>query len=106
MRKRRSWEASEEDPTSGLVNLFDIWMVFAVALLLSLLGAGVLQSEMTREKPLPTADAPEAVPGRRLTIENIQISRRNLSSEGERLGMAYRLKSGEIVYVPERSGRE
>ena len=34
---RRRWDAMvEDDPLAGLINLFDLWMVFSIALLLSL----------------------------------------------------------------------
>ena len=35
--KLRQWERLEDDdPAAGLLNLFDVWMVFAIALLLAL----------------------------------------------------------------------
>src|SRR5262249_23679806 len=38
-RRRRKWEElSDEDPAAGLLNLFDVWIAFAVALLLSMVG--------------------------------------------------------------------
>lgn len=36
-RPRRAWQ-SDDDPAAGLVNLFDVWLVFAVSLLLALLA--------------------------------------------------------------------
>ena len=40
IRKRRCWEAvGEDDPGAGLLNLFDVWIAFSVALLLALLLA-------------------------------------------------------------------
>ena len=36
-KRRRRWDALvEDDPLAGLINLFDLWMVFSIALLLSL----------------------------------------------------------------------
>ena len=36
-KRRRRWDALvEDDPLVGLINLFDLWMVFSIALLLSL----------------------------------------------------------------------
>ena len=38
-RKPRRWDAVfEEDPGGGLLNLFDVWIAFSVALLLALFG--------------------------------------------------------------------
>ena len=42
--KRRRWDhAVEDDPLTGLVNLFDLWMVFSIALLLALVSHFNLQ---------------------------------------------------------------
>ena len=34
-------------------------------------------------------------------LPHYRVSRDELSGEGTRLGTAYRLKSGEVVYVPD-----
>ncbi len=84
-----------------MVNLFDVWMIFAVALLLALVSAGVLRTQTSRTD-VAAAEAADSVPGQGNKIDKIQLTREQLAGEGERLGVAYRLKSGEIVYVPER----
>ena len=39
MQRRRKWdELADEDPAAGLLNLFDVWMAFAVALLLAMVS--------------------------------------------------------------------
>jgi hypothetical protein len=93
-RKKPSWQTGEDDPTAGLVNLFDVWMIFAVALLLALVAAGVV-----RKPAAEAAASAGAAPVRGQTVERIRLSPGRLSGEGERLGVAYRLKSGEIVYI-------
>ena len=36
LRKKRHWdELMEDDPAAGLLNLFDVWIAFAAALLLA-----------------------------------------------------------------------
>lgn len=89
LRRRRRWEESaEDDPAAGLLNLFDLWMVFAIALLLSMLGA--VKGSLS---PVPD-DA-------RRVEERLRPTGAELEGEGQRLGIAYRLKSGEVVYVPD-----
>lgn len=98
MRKRREWETTEDDPTAGLINLFDVWMVFAVALLLSMTSLAV------RSTPTGASEAAavlETLPKPGAKVESVRLTRDQLSGEGQRLGTAYRLKSGEIVYIPE-----
>ena len=39
MLRRRKWdELADEDPAAGLLNLFDVWIAFAVALLLAMVS--------------------------------------------------------------------
>ena len=39
MQRRRKWdELADEDPAAGLLNLFDVWIAFAVALLLAMVS--------------------------------------------------------------------
>ncbi len=102
-RRRRRWEASqdEDDPLAGLVNLFDLWMVFSIALLIVFVGATkhpkltANAAESAAEKKAPL-DASKAK-----AIDHYRLSRDTLSGQGEKLGTAYRLPSGEIVCVPD-----
>jgi len=102
-RHRRRWEAREEDdPLAGLVNLFDLWMVFSIALLIVFAGASMRRSQGTHAKAAPSPSA--ALEGAR-SIPKYRLSREELSGSGERLGTAYRLPSGEVVCVPDEAGR-
>lgn len=71
-----------------MANLFDAGMVFAVALLVAMLGRS----------------NGERVVKQREELERFRASDSLLGGDGERLGTAYRLKSGEIVYVPSDDG--
>ncbi len=101
--KSRRWAWIEhDDPAAGLLNLFDVWMVFAIALLLAL----VSYIRLTESTPRPSATADgarglEAIDQRSIKVERVRLTDDQLGGEGQRLGTAYRLKSGEIVYVPE-----
>ncbi len=105
-RKRRQWEVfSEEDPLAGLVNLFDLWMVFSIALLLALVGhlqerdAGTSSAAAADNSSAPT-NLDEILESRR-KLPQFRVSHEQLTGSGERLGTAYRLQSGDVVYVPD-----
>ncbi|HEX2750568.1 MAG TPA: DUF2149 domain-containing protein [Verrucomicrobiales bacterium] len=108
-RKKRKWdEGSDEDPGAGLLNLFDVWIAFAVALLLAVLSyetidRGSPRTTATVRKKEGTPDM-EAVKTNGLKLERFRASPESLGGDGERLGTAYRLKSGEVIYVPEAPG--
>lgn len=101
LRKPRRWDGESDDPTSGLVNLFDVWMVFAVALLLALVEAGAIRAVDSSPATTESPGRLELVEPRKRRVDRMQITHDRLAGEGERLGIAYRLKSGEVVYVPE-----
>ena len=103
IRKHRRWETiCEDDPGAGLLNLFDVWVAFSVALLLALVAYLNSMSEI--------AKSPDDAQPKRMTIDEIADKEKmpryrptegKLDGEGSRLGVAYRLKSGEVVYVPD-----
>ncbi len=104
--KRRRWERLvEDDPLAGLINLFDVWMVFSSALLLALVACLKLPQRISEGMAQATAAAPrpqaEPVSSRMEKLPHYRVSRDEMSGEGVRLGTAYRLKSGDVVYVPE-----
>ncbi|MDZ7617567.1 MAG: DUF2149 domain-containing protein [Patescibacteria group bacterium] len=86
--------------------LFDLWMVFSIALLLALVG-NMRQPERatgdTAEHDVPASAAEELEPVTPTAqrLERFRSTNDELTGEGERLGTAYRLRSGEVVYVPE-----
>lgn len=105
-RKARKWdEIHTDDPAAGLLNLFDVWIAFAAALLLATLSYGQLSAKPKQA----TADADgkatapdrEAVEKQHRQIVHYRISEKKAGGDGERLGIAYRLKNGEVIYVPE-----
>jgi hypothetical protein len=86
-RRRSSLRAAEDvDPIAFVPNLFDAILVLTVALLVSLSAA--------------QAKAARAVPdGQRL--EGFVDTGVERAGQGERLGVAYRLADGRLIYVPE-----
>ncbi len=103
--KPRRWDAAgEDDPLAGLVNLFDVWMVFSIALLLALIGASRFQTPpaTANDASEPKASSlRESVLDKRHKLPQYRLSEEKLTGQGERLGTAYRLQSGEVVYVPD-----
>jgi hypothetical protein len=86
----------DADPMSSVANLFDAAMCFAVALLIAVAMRESLPSPSAGSTPKPG----EAVPADASQLLKYRVSTGVLAGEGERLGIAYRLKSGEVVYVP------
>jgi hypothetical protein len=103
-RRRRKWDqGSEEDPGAGLLNLFDVWIAFAVAVLLAMLSYSKVasQAQAANVKTGEIQDASKAPEKDHLPLQKYSVNTSQLSGEGERLGTAYRLKNGEVVYVPD-----
>jgi len=102
---RRRWESLvEDDPGAGLLNLFDVWIAFSVALLLALVSylnlSGELATGAAAHGGSPQPEL-EAVSAQGVRLERYRVTRQNLRGEGTRLGTAYRLANGEVVYVPD-----
>ncbi|MBA4191288.1 MAG: hypothetical protein C0467_25175 [Planctomycetaceae bacterium] len=106
MRRKRMWDREDDDPAAGLLNLFDIWLVFAVSLLLALLTCTHLPDLSAPADEATVVTNPgqpdmEIVRKKGREIEKLKLTTNQMTGEGERLGTAYRLKSGQVVYVPE-----
>ena len=107
-RKRRLLKDGEDhDPMAVLTNLFDVAMVFAVALMVALVTRFDMtemfsQEDFTMVKN-PGTDRMEIITKKGETIEKYTPSeeQENNGSRGRRVGTAYQLHSGEIIYVPE-----
>ncbi|MGO9114149.1 MAG: DUF2149 domain-containing protein [Thermoguttaceae bacterium] len=102
-KRRRRWDRLvEDDPLAGLINLFDVWMVFSIALLLALVAClNHLPQTISGGTAKAAGAALEPVSGRNQKLPHYRVSRDEMSGEGVRLGTAYRLKSGDVVYVPD-----
>ena len=104
----KSFSDSEEiDPMGSLVNLFDVAMVFAVALMV----AFVIQSRMTEF--LTAEDATfvknagkenmEIIVKKDNKITRYKSEKNSGSGKGRRVGIASQLENGEVIYVPEET---
>ncbi len=109
-RHRRSLHGpapgQDEDPLAGLANLFDVSVAFIVALLIALFAlfsSGALldkNSNVTLVKQTGKDDM-EIITKRGTQIKVQKITDQTLSGQGTRLGTAYRLANGQVVYVPD-----
>ena len=101
-RKPRRWEAiGEEDPGAGLLNLLDVWVAFSVALLLALFSYLHSVPEPASAEASHPDQIPVAALQHAMKMPHYRPTRDSSTGEGTRLGVAYQLSSGEVVYVPE-----
>ena len=109
LRKRRNntnGELGENDPLSGVANLFDIGLVFIVGLIITLFTAYHLQDLFSEKSELTIMKKSENGQMEILTkkgkkIKAIKVTKEKALGRGVRLGTAYRLEDGSMVYVPE-----
>jgi len=103
---RRLLASHDDDPLTSVANLFDVAMVFAVALLLALVTHFHLPEFLSGQADVTVLKNPgkpnmEIIRRKGKKLEHYRMSMQTLGGEGERLGTAYRLKTGEVVYVPD-----
>jgi hypothetical protein len=99
------------DPLDGLVNLFDVGMILAVAFLIAGLGLTLsVKGDKLEVRPGPSAGAragatagatPGATAAKEHTIPNPAGGPR-ASGRGTPVGQVYRLPDGRLVYVKGR----
>jgi hypothetical protein len=109
LKRRRRFEKYDEpleDPISGVANLFDASVVFIVSMMISLFMAYNMldlvnpKSEVTITKKNAAGEM-EIITKMGKEIKVKKVTDKRLSGEGTRLGTAYQLKDGRVVYVPE-----
>lgn len=111
MRRRRSIfdrRNEDSDPMSVVSNLFDVAMVFAVALMVALVSRYDM-TEMFSQEDFTMVKNPGKEDMEIITKEGDKINRYTPSSDsesssadkGKRVGVAYQLENGDIIYVPE-----
>ncbi len=94
-----------EDPIAGVANLFDASIVFIVSMMIALFMAYNMMdlldptSEVTMVKKNAKGEL-EIVTKRGKEIKVSRVTDEKLSGRGERLGTAYKLPDGRVVYVP------
>lgn len=98
--------ALDDDPLAGIANLFDVSVAFIVALLIALFAlfsSGAMldkDSNVTLVKQGENGEM-EIITKRGPEIKVQKVTDKSLSGQGVRLGTAYRLANGQVIYVPE-----
>lgn len=99
--------AGDADPMEGVANLFDTAVVFIAALLVALMtvfDAGTLfdrDSQVTIMTRKASGEV-EIIEKRGRQFKAVKMSREEASGKGVRLGTAYQLEDGSMIYVPEQ----
>jgi hypothetical protein len=108
-RKRLDKEGSlpeADDPMLAVINLIDIFLVFIVAVLISFLSAMGLGDLLEKDSQVTvvkrSADGQLTLITKDANrIEAMKISRSEAEGRGTRLGVAYQLEDGTMVYLPD-----
>lgn len=110
-RRRRALDSMNsvhrEDPLSGVANLFDASIVFAVGLMVALVQAFSLtqflnpNSQFTVMQKDARTGQVEVIEKDHHTIKVKKMTPEKKGGPGVRLGVAYQLPNGNVVYVPE-----
>jgi hypothetical protein len=91
------------DPLDGLVNLFDLGIVLAVAFLLAALSSLNLTGLLTRNGSVALvrsgASGSTIIVRQGQQLRTIHLSGQRVVGQGSRIGSVYRLADGRIVYV-------
>jgi hypothetical protein len=97
----------EQNPLTGVANLFDIAMVFSVALLVALVMSYQMPEllnpteDITLVKNPGQKDMQIIIKEEGKPLEVLNMTEQIGGGQGEALGTAYKLADGRVVYVPE-----
>ena len=108
MKRNLLRKEEDSDPMSVVSNLFDVAMVFAVALMVALVTRYNM-TEMFSQEDFTMVKNPGKENMEIITKEGQKINRYTPSEDpdgksgkkGKKVGIAYALDNGEIIYIPE-----
>lgn len=106
-RRRILSDGDSLDPMSAVSNLFDVAMVFSVALMVALVSyldvADMLFSDNFTMVKNPGKEDMQIVTKEdgKIVRYQAQSSDSVSQSAGKRVGSAYQLDNGEIIYIPD-----
>ena len=90
------------DPLDGLVNLFDLGIVLAVAFLIAALQSVNLTDLLTKTNVTvlrTDASGQTVIVKEGDEVKTVRLSDKTVTGTGTRLGEVYRLADGRLVYV-------
>mgnify|MGYP001576777278 CR=1 FL=1 len=101
------FQGQEQDPMAGVANLFDVAMVFAVALILGIFHVLNVPELLSSKDEVTIIKNPgkanmEIIHKKGVKLEKYTMTEQDLGGDGLRLGVCYKLASGEMVYVPDK----
>jgi len=104
-RRYRDIIEDKEDPMSGLANLFDVAMAFAVILLIAFAFSSHLPELLSEQSNVTIVKNPgeedmEIIIKEGKEIKHLEMTNKTAGGTGKILGTAYKLETGEIIYVP------
>lgn len=106
-RTNRFMQEEDNDPLAVIVNLFDVAMVFAVALMVAMV-MHMKMTEVFSQEDYTIVKNPGKGNMEIIQKEGNKINRYTPSNnqtqdkqKGRKVGIAYELENGEIIYVPE-----
>ena len=97
---------AEDDPMASVVNLVDLLLVLVAALLLAFAASPLSPLAGGEVTVIRDAGTPqmEVVVMRGASVERFSASGRSGVGGGVRVGSAWRLADGSMVYLPEPAG--
>ena len=100
---RRILDADDDDPILSMVNIIDIFLVIIVILFIIIMNNPVnpLNSDDVTIVKNPGQQNMEMIVKKGEEIERYKASDSVGQGEGTKAGVAYRLKDGSFIYVPE-----
>jgi hypothetical protein len=93
------------DPLDGLVNLFDLGIVLAVAFMLAALSSLKLSDLLTEQDVTvvrSSKGSQTVIVKKNQKVRTIDLDGRKVVGEGRRVGSVYRLSDGRTVFVEGR----
>jgi hypothetical protein len=98
-------EEQDHDPLSGMANLFDVAMVLAVALMVAFAVRIKMTEFLTGEDVAFVKNAGkknmEIIVKKNNKVSRYKSKKSSGTGKGKRVGIAYQLDNGDIIYVPE-----
>ena len=101
-RRARTHADRAGDPLDGLVNLFDLGIVLAVAFLLAALSSLKLSDLLTEEDVTVVRSGQgqnTVIVKQGQRVETVRLQGRRVVGEGREIGSVYRLEDGRTVFV-------
>jgi hypothetical protein len=94
------------DPLDGLVNLFDLGIVLAVAFLLAALQSVNLTDLLTKSSVTllrTQGDQQTLIVKQGDKIKTVRLGKKTVTGTGKPVGQVYRLSDGRLVYVESKT---